>query len=114
MRVSPQKRLKSYADVCYERAFNPYRVDINRGFRDQGGNPEKVINVFGLPENSSKAAVKILEVIQREMEKETNRPVDKEMKIRAHNNLVGRLIGKAGGTIKKIMEETGCNVFVSK
>jgi len=37
-----------------------------------------------------------------------------ELKLRAHNNLVGRLIGKGGGTIRKIMEETGCSIFVSK
>ncbi|VDP42450.1 unnamed protein product, partial [Soboliphyme baturini] len=35
------------------------------------------------------------------------------MKLRAHNNLVGRLIGKGGATIKKIMEDTSCTIFVS-
>lgn len=37
-----------------------------------------------------------------------------ELKIRAHNQLVGRLIGKGGATIKKIMEETGAHIYVSK
>lgn len=39
---------------------------------------------------------------------------DIELKIRAHNQLVGRLIGKGGATIKKIMEETGAHIYVSK
>lgn len=39
---------------------------------------------------------------------------DIELKIRAHNQLVGRLIGRGGATIKKIMEETGAHIYVSK
>lgn len=37
-----------------------------------------------------------------------------ELKLRVHNQLVGRLIGRNGATIKKIMEDTGAVVFVSK
>ncbi len=37
-----------------------------------------------------------------------------ELKLRAHNQLVGRLIGKGGQTIRKLMDETDCTVFVSK
>ena len=33
--------------------------------------------------------------------------------ILAHNNLIGRIIGKGGATIKKIMEETGTKIAVS-
>ena len=33
--------------------------------------------------------------------------------ILAHNNLIGRIIGKGGATIKKIMEETGTKITVS-
>jgi rRNA processing protein Krr1/Pno1 len=36
------------------------------------------------------------------------------MKLLAHNNLVGRLIGKNGATVKKIMEDTQCSVAISK
>jgi insulin-like growth factor 2 mRNA-binding protein 1 len=91
-------------------------VDVNRGLRDQGGNVEKVINIYGTPESCTKAAVKILEVVLREAAKDPanqGKPIEPELKIRAHNNLVGRLIGKSGSTIKKIMEETGCTIFVS-
>lgn len=96
-------------------------VDVSRGLRDSAGNMEKVINIYGLPENASKACIKILEIAQREMQNDESTAVvssknstsDIELKLRAHNNLVGRLIGKAGGTIRKIMEETGCSIFVS-
>ncbi|ETN80191.1 KH domain protein, partial [Necator americanus] len=64
--------------------------------------------------NCSKACVKILEVVQRENEKdETRDNSEVELKIRAHNQLVGRLIGKQGATIKKIMQDTGTTIFVS-
>lgn len=36
------------------------------------------------------------------------------LKLRAHNQLVGRLIGKQGSTIKKIMADTNSVIFVSK
>lgn len=91
-------------------------VDVSRGLRDQVGNVEKVINIYGTPDNASKACIKILEIVQREMQNDQanqGKPIEPELKLRAHNNLVGRLIGKGGGTIKKIMEETGCTVFVS-
>ena len=45
-------------------------MDVQRGIRDQSGNVEKVINVYGQPENCSKACMKILEVVQREAEKD--------------------------------------------
>lgn len=91
-------------------------VDVNRGLRDQSGNVEKVINIYGTPESCSKASMKILEVVQREAAKDSanqGKTIEPELKLRAHNNLVGRLIGKGGATIKKIMEETGCTIFVS-
>ena len=33
--------------------------------------------------------------------------------ILAHNNLIGRIIGKGGATIKKVMEETATKITVS-
>uniref|UniRef100_A0A915IA38 RRM domain-containing protein n=1 Tax=Romanomermis culicivorax TaxID=13658 RepID=A0A915IA38_ROMCU len=91
-------------------------VDVSRGLRDQFGNVEKLINVYGPPDNASKACIKIMEIVQREMQDDPanqGKILELELKIRAHNNLVGRLIGKGGGTIKRIMEETGCTIFVS-
>lgn len=90
-------------------------VDVEKAVRDLTKNTEKVISILGQPEGCSKACIKILEVVRREMEKDntiTQHP-DIELKIRAHNQLVGRLIGKGGATIKKIMEETGAHIYVS-
>ena len=36
-----------------------------------------------------------------------------QLKILAHNNLIGRIIGKQGATIKKIMEDTDTKITVS-
>ena len=36
--------------------------------------------------------------------KNVGKPTEISLKILAHNNLIGRIIGKQGGTIKKIME----------
>ncbi|KAJ1360665.1 hypothetical protein KIN20_019692 [Parelaphostrongylus tenuis] len=89
-------------------------VDVHRTVKDQQGHSEKIISILGHLENCSKACVKILEVVQRENEKdETKDNSEIELKIRAHNQLVGRLIGKQGATIKKIMQDTGTTIYVS-
>lgn len=36
------------------------------------------------------------------------------LKILAHNNLIGRIIGKNGNTIKRIMEQTETKIAVSR
>jgi len=78
----------------------------------QLGQLEKAITVYGQPENCSAACKRILEVMEEEMAS-----VGKEqeicLKILAHNNLIGRIIGKQGATIKKIMEDTSTKITVS-
>ncbi|KAF8357044.1 imph-1 [Pristionchus pacificus] len=104
-------------------------VDAQKGMRDPQGSSEKIILIDGTAENSSKAVVKILEVIEAEKEKERDRELaggdsglgdleksssnEVELKLRAQNQLVGRLIGKQGATIKKIMSETETVIYVS-
>uniref|UniRef100_A0A1I8EHK6 KH domain-containing protein n=1 Tax=Wuchereria bancrofti TaxID=6293 RepID=A0A1I8EHK6_WUCBA len=90
-------------------------VDVQRASRDLTKNAEKVISILGQPEGCSKACIKILEVVRKEMEKDNSisQHPDIELKIRAHNQLVGRLIGRGGATIKKIMEDTGAHIYVS-
>lgn len=41
--------------------------------------------------------------------------IDREitLKILAHNNLIGRIIGKGGNTIKRIMQDTDTKITVS-
>lgn len=85
------------------------RVDVHR--KDNVGSSEKAISIYGFPDNTSAACKRILEVMVEEANK-----TDKEevcLKILAHNNLIGRFIGKGGNTIKNIMQETQTNITVS-
>ncbi|KAK0417668.1 hypothetical protein QR680_013139 [Steinernema hermaphroditum] len=74
---------------------------------------EKIISIHGSLDACSKACIKILEVVRREMEKDHTVTDEYELKIRVFNELVGRLIGKSGKTIKSIKSETGAYVSVS-
>ena len=69
----------------------------------QLGQLEKAITVYGQPENCSAACKRILEVMEEEA-KNVGKEQEICLKILAHNNLIGRIIGKQGATIKKIME----------
>merc|ERR1719225_350171 len=72
---------------------------------------EKAITVYGQPENCTAACKRILEVMEEA--RNTGKPPEIALKILAHNNLIGRIIGKQGGTIKKIMEDTDTKITVS-
>ncbi|XP_050521834.1 insulin-like growth factor 2 mRNA-binding protein 1 isoform X2 [Daktulosphaira vitifoliae] len=85
------------------------RVDVHR--KDNVGSLEKAITIYGNPENCTNACRKILEVMQQEASN-TNKG-DVILKILAHNNLIGRIIGKEGNTIKRIMSETETKITVS-
>ncbi|CAG7830720.1 unnamed protein product [Allacma fusca] len=85
------------------------RVDVHR--KENVGSVEKAITIYGSPENSSAACKKILEVMSQEASN-TNKG-DITLKILAHNSLIGRIIGKGGATIKKIMQETDTKINVS-
>jgi transcription antitermination factor NusA-like protein len=76
-------------------------------------NAEKVITIQGQLENCVKACSRILDITLRETQKETNTALTPEMKFRIPNQLVGRLIGKGGSSVKKIMEETTCFISIS-
>lgn len=76
------------------------------------GSAEKAITIYGQPENCSNACLQILKVMQEEA-RNTGKSEDIPLKILAHNNLIGRIIGKQGSTIKRIMEETDTKITVS-
>lgn len=86
-----------------------YRVDVHR--KDNIGSLEKAITIYGNPENCTNACKKILEVMQQEANNTNKGEIC--LKILAHNNLIGRIIGKAGNTIKKIMQDTDTKITVS-
>lgn len=91
------------------------RIDVHR--EESPEHQEKVITINGAPENCSEACFKIIEVVQNEMNAKfdaTNDPErDITLKILASSNLIGRLIGKSGATIKKIMEQTSTRINIS-
>ncbi|XP_076233059.1 IGF-II mRNA-binding protein [Calliopsis andreniformis] len=86
------------------------RVDVHR--KDNVGAQEKAITIYGNPENCTNACKKILEVMQQEANS-MNKGTDITLKILAHNNLIGRIIGKGGTTIKRIMQDTDTKITVS-
>lgn len=100
------------------------RVDVHR--KDNAGSLEKAITIYGNPENCTNACKRILEVMQEEAdntnkggledlqpEADNIRKGEIPLKILAHNNLIGRIIGKGGNTIKKIMDDTSTKITIS-
>ncbi|XP_022913707.1 insulin-like growth factor 2 mRNA-binding protein 1 isoform X3 [Onthophagus taurus] len=85
------------------------RVDVHR--KDNVGSLEKAITIYGNPENCTNACRRILEVMQQEANNTNKGEIS--LKILAHNNLIGRIIGKGGNTIKRIMQETETKITVS-
>jgi insulin-like growth factor 2 mRNA-binding protein 1 len=108
------------------------RVDVHR--KDNVGSLEKAITIYGNPENCTMACKRILEVMQQEANNTKKGWVcfwnslfkrvshrqrslfyhrEISLKILAHNNLIGRIIGKSGNTIKRIMQDTDTKITVS-
>lgn len=86
------------------------KVDIHR--KENAGAAEKPITIHSSPEGCSAACHMILDIMQKEAN-ETKMAEEILLKILAHNNLVGRLIGKEGRNLKKIEEETGTTINIS-
>lgn len=91
------------------------RIDVHR--EESPEHQEKVITINGSLESCSEACFKIIEIVNNEITAKfegVNDPDrDLTLKILAASNLIGRLIGKSGSTIKKIMEQTGTRVNIS-
>nr|CAD7441113.1 unnamed protein product [Timema bartmani] len=85
------------------------RVDVHR--KDNVGSLEKAITIYGNPDNCTNACKRILEVMQQEANNTNKGEI--LLKILAHNNLIGRIIGKGGNTIKRIMQDTDTKITVS-
>lgn len=85
------------------------RVDVHR--KENVGSLEKAITIYGNPENCTNACRRVLEVMQQEADNTNKGEVS--LKILAHNNLIGRIIGKGGSTIKRVMLETETKITVS-
>ncbi|XP_073678111.1 insulin-like growth factor 2 mRNA-binding protein 3 isoform X3 [Garra rufa] len=93
------------------------KIDIHR--KENAGAAEKPITVHSTPEGCSSACRNIMEIMQKEAI-DTKMCVDTQtlteeipLKILAHNNFVGRLIGKEGRNLKKIEQDTDTKITIS-
>jgi insulin-like growth factor 2 mRNA-binding protein 1 len=73
---------------------------------------EKVITIRGQPENCINACREILKVMKADAESKS-KPSDTPLKVLAHNDYIGRIIGKQGTIINTIKNETETSVTVS-
>uniref|UniRef100_A0AAQ5Z3M1 RRM domain-containing protein n=1 Tax=Amphiprion ocellaris TaxID=80972 RepID=A0AAQ5Z3M1_AMPOC len=86
------------------------RIDIHR--KENAGAAEKPITIHSTPEGCSNACRTIMEIMQKEA-LDTKFTEEIPLKILAHNNFVGRLIGKEGRNLKKIEQDTGTKITIS-
>ena len=103
------------------------RIDVQR--EESLEQEEKVITISGNPANCSEACYEIMKICQNEInssclyEEDTPDPRDGHMRPRytnihalhilAPSTLMGRLIGRGGASIKKIMEQTSTKIKIS-
>lgn len=90
------------------------KVDVYRGDPMAPSNAlqEKVITIRGQPENCINACREILKVMRQDAESK-GKPADIPLKVLAHNDYIGRIIGKQGNIINTIKKETDTSVTVS-
>uniref|UniRef100_A0A8C1HUM3 Insulin-like growth factor 2 mRNA binding protein 3 n=1 Tax=Cyprinus carpio carpio TaxID=630221 RepID=A0A8C1HUM3_CYPCA len=86
------------------------KIDIHR--KENAGAAEKPITVHSTPEGCSSACRNIMEIMQKEAV-DTKITEEIPLKILAHNNFVGRLIGKEGRNLKKIEQDTDTKITIS-
>lgn len=90
------------------------KVDVYRGdpMAPNTALQEKVITIRGQPENCINACREILKVMKVDAESK-GKPSDAPLKVLAHNDYIGRIIGKQGNIINTIKKETDTTVTVS-
>ena len=99
------------------------RVDVHR--RENLGSLEKAITIIGSPESCTEACYQLMRIMQNELLTTNGSIFDNgkhhfeplpvvPLKVLAHNELVGRIIGKGGNTLKRIMAESGTKITISK
>ncbi|KAF7668485.1 hypothetical protein LDENG_00010070 [Lucifuga dentata] len=86
------------------------KIDIHR--KENAGAVLKPITVHASPEGCTNACRTIMEIMQKEA-LDTKFTEEIPLKILAHNNFVGRLIGKEGRNLKKIEQDTGTKITIS-
>uniref|UniRef100_A0A3Q0RWL0 Insulin-like growth factor 2 mRNA binding protein 1 n=1 Tax=Amphilophus citrinellus TaxID=61819 RepID=A0A3Q0RWL0_AMPCI len=86
------------------------KIDVHR--KENAGAAEKPISIHSTPEGCSAACRMILDIMHQEA-KDTKTADEVPLKIMAHNNFVGRLIGKEGRNLKKIEQDTDTKITIS-
>ncbi|XP_015217844.1 insulin-like growth factor 2 mRNA-binding protein 1 isoform X1 [Lepisosteus oculatus] len=86
------------------------KIDVHR--KENAGAAEKPISIHSAPEGCSSACRMILEIMHQEA-KDTKTADEVPLKILAHNNFVGRLIGKEGRNLKKVEQDTDTKITIS-
>ncbi|XP_044096733.1 LOW QUALITY PROTEIN: insulin-like growth factor 2 mRNA-binding protein 1 [Neovison vison] len=86
------------------------KIDVHR--KENAGAAEKAISVHSSPEGCSSACKMILEIMHKEA-KDTKTADEVPLKILAHNNFVGRLLGKEGRNLKKVEQDTETKITIS-
>uniref|UniRef100_A0A4W5K9B0 Insulin-like growth factor 2 mRNA binding protein 1 n=1 Tax=Hucho hucho TaxID=62062 RepID=A0A4W5K9B0_9TELE len=86
------------------------KIDVHR--KENAGAAEKPISIHSTPEGCSSACRMILDIMQQEA-KDTKTAEEVPLKILAHNNFVGRLIGKEGRNLKKVEQDTDTKITIS-
>ncbi|KAJ3608859.1 hypothetical protein NHX12_023389 [Muraenolepis orangiensis] len=86
------------------------KIDIHR--KENAGAAEKPITVHSTPDGCSNACKTIMEIMAKEAV-DTKFTEEIPLKILAHNNFVGRLIGKEGRNLKKIEQDTETKITIS-
>uniref|UniRef100_A0A673FKP2 Insulin-like growth factor 2 mRNA-binding protein 1 n=1 Tax=Sinocyclocheilus rhinocerous TaxID=307959 RepID=A0A673FKP2_9TELE len=86
------------------------KIDVHR--KENAGAAEKPISIHSTPEGCSAACRMILEIMNQEA-KDTKTADEVPLKVLAHNNFVGRLIGKEGRNLKKVEQDTDTKITIS-
>ncbi|XP_041423010.1 insulin-like growth factor 2 mRNA-binding protein 3-B isoform X3 [Xenopus laevis] len=97
-------------NVTYANKEHARQIDIHR--KENAGAAEKPITIHSTPEGCSAACKIIMEIMQKEAQ-DTKFTEEIPLKILAHNNFVGRLIGKEGRNLKKIEQDTDTKITIS-
>ncbi|CAF0820324.1 unnamed protein product [Didymodactylos carnosus] len=90
------------------------KVDVNKteSASNSTHSQERVIIIRGQQDNCVEACHEILKIMYDDAQIK-NRSTEVVLKVLAHNNYIGRIIGKAGNIINNIKKESDCTVTVS-
>uniref|UniRef100_A0A8C2KR80 Insulin-like growth factor 2 mRNA binding protein 1 n=1 Tax=Cyprinus carpio TaxID=7962 RepID=A0A8C2KR80_CYPCA len=97
-------------NVTYGTREHARQIDVHR--KENAGAAEKPISIHSTPEGCSAACRMILEIMIQEA-KDTKTADEVPLKVLAHNNFVGRLIGKEGRNLKKVEQDTDTKITIS-